>query len=497
MTGEYMSIFAKHLATLKEGQMTALPLGAVAVESLDEQRARRNHELATGADLGLESQIDAAMPVGPGTTDEKLVTGDHGEDASITHKPGGDVHVDADFVTTKHVAEEDTDGDDDGIFEPMDDDDDDTLDVFIKDGDELEALEATMMQVARSAIAIESFGINPSALGVLQAVGLLEGTALQSMALEGFTFDSPKGDETAMALEALATQMNETEGKWSAKIVSVVHGAADKVMGVLKPMFDKIGAMSSKLASAGWDKAKAAGRTMKAHPLATVAAALTAAALAAGVVIYVTQGFPAPNCKMPDMKKFMEGLAGHINKLESPLGKVTATVNAAGTRIATTFTRSAAAMQSGTSTALGWTQAGVKVITGKASAAMSATSKAWTAAATRLPQLFDAAKKAPGQAKAAASKAGAFGAKVSGHVVTDALMQSAKFGSRMMDGDAAGATAAYIGYIGYVMVIGAIITKLVSIVKFFIIGAFKMVMAAFRSVASAVGGSSAAEPAAA
>jgi hypothetical protein len=158
---------------------------------------------------------------------------------------------------------------------------DDALDTDLEDAQEPAALE-TLLGSMQSVI---SFGLTRSAHAVMLSADLLSGTALGAIATESLS-RKPNDDETDLALESLGEKITETVKSWASKIVNFIHKSGEFVTNRLSSLWTKISASVKTLGEKAWDKTKATGRVIKAHPYKTVFAMLTAAAAIAGIVLY-------------------------------------------------------------------------------------------------------------------------------------------------------------------------------------------------------------------
>lgn len=253
------------------------------------------------------------------------------------------------------------------------------------DEQEIEELEQQMRQMVDASTAIEMFGVNPTAIAIMQTTGLLNGTALESIGLESFSVHSPSDDESKMALESLGEKIKEKSAQWSAKILSVVKNAGSKILGVLKPLWDKIQSVVTKLGSVAWDATKTAGRAIKAHPYKTIAAVVASIAVVAGVVAFAGGNFPAMGVKMPAFESFGAKLVEMIKKIKNPFTKVNATFVGGKLKVGFEAIKgtSATVVNTVTAKAAGWSQTVVKVVGGQASRAYATTKDAFGALVAR------------------------------------------------------------------------------------------------------------------
>ena len=471
-----MSMFAKHAsgiaarAQVATESLEATPVTqetvsdkdplAVVDDAFAEQRSLRNQE------HGLES-ITPPMPVDgmdddqtvPGTkSDVELPEGEHGEDADVK-TPADGVEVDADDSDVSMTSE--MDEEDEEMSDPELDDVEDSE-------DELVMLENQMRMMVDSAIAIEQFGINPTAMAVMQTTGLLDGTALSSLGLESVNFASGKDAESQLALEALGDKMKETSAKWSAKIMHVVKSSGEMLMKVLNPLWDKISMVTSKLVSGVWDKTKAASSYVKAHPYKTIAAIIAAVSAVAAIVAYVASGAPASGAKMDVMMSFVNRTREQIGKIKLPGGDIIAKVSENGMKLSLEMkTHAGAAINTAKAVvdkvsveALGWSQIAVKAIGGQLNRAWDVTKHSWTALGTRSTKLVGNLAE-NGFAKTLGTSA---------MVATAGVLAYAKV------------KASLVGLATYYGTLINVILNLVKLTRWVVVGGFRMILNTFKAL---------------
>lgn len=299
----------------------------------------------------------------------------------VDGKPVVDIKDSNDVDFTSEGGEIDGDGEGDIVFsseeeaaaaeeaEAEDAADAETVDTALEalDGEiaGIEALESEMSQLSGAAIAIESFGINPTAMAIMQTTGLLDGTALESLGLESIGFHGSREAESEMALEALTDKIKDKAAAWSAKILSVANAAGSKVMSVLEPLWNKLSGAAGALTGAVWDKAAAAGKVVKAHPYKTIAAVIASIAAVAGIVAFVGTGLPAYGVKGPAFKSFLNSLKAKIDGINFPFASIKAAVAENGAKIAVSIQSAAANAKAVAIGKLGWTQTAVKASQGQ------------------------------------------------------------------------------------------------------------------------------------
>ena len=252
-------------------------------------------------------------------------------------------------------------------------DEGDLLDGVNNDDAELEELEEQMRQLVDTRMAIEQFGMSPGMLRMGQITGLLCGTALEHMDVDVLGLEAWGPDDKAFALESLGDKISDTAGRWAAKILSVAKSFGTKVMGVLTPLWNKLATVLKAAGSKVWDKTKDAGRTIKAHPVATVLAVLGAIAAVAGILAFVGASCPSVGAKMPAIQSFNAKLSAMIKGIKWPFGKFDTSVVSNKVKLVYTAASSkVSGAYSATVAKLGWTQTAVHAVSGKASAAWNA-----------------------------------------------------------------------------------------------------------------------------
>ena len=297
-------------------------------------------------------------------------------EAPVVEEPVVIEEVPAVEVPVEPVAEEpvvvDDEGDDD-----LDEDEEvaevSPEDEVAADEADIENLEAELNLIAQSAFAIESYGVNPTAIHIMRSYGLLEGTSISSLGLEAFGYEAPDHPESQMALEALGEKMKEKAAQWSAKIVSASKNIGEKAMGVLTGLWDKITASSTKLASAAWDKAKEAGKVVKAHPYKTILAVILAIGAAAAAVVFGAQYLPALSSKQAAVTKFTSDMVAKINGINWPFGSIKASVAEGGAKFAVQIKNAGSTAKAVALNKLDWTATMVKSAQGQIGRAWTTT----------------------------------------------------------------------------------------------------------------------------
>jgi ElaB/YqjD/DUF883 family membrane-anchored ribosome-binding protein len=380
-----MSIFSQFKAVTEEAATESLDAAAV-------QEATQEAGAAGEASADPLQNIDPAFAQerqqaelnqeGSGSTegevtktDVELPEGTHGEPAKITGDT--DVKVDADTTDVKfdNIADEDdvVDGDD--------------LDKVVDADDaEISMLMQEVGQLNQVGEALETYGMAPSTVAVMQISGLLSGTALESLGLESVQMSRGSDPECQMAIEALGEKIKEKSAAVAAKILHVAKSGAEKVLSLLTPLYNGVTGLVKKLTGAAWDAAKASGNRIKAHPYQTIAAVVAAMGVVAGIVM-VAGGAPAMTDNITVLRNYVGKIAADIGKIKWPFGKLSAKVNPDTLRL--TFDPSTGAktfMYSGeaqTAAKLGWTQNAVKAIEGQLGRAWSMITKGMGALTAR------------------------------------------------------------------------------------------------------------------
>lgn len=325
------------------------------------------------------------------------------------------------------------------------------IDEVGADAAEIEDLETEMQMLTQSMIAIETYGVNPTAISILKTTGLLNGTAIESLGLEAFGYEAGNHPESQMALEALGEKVKEKAAQWSAKILAVATTVGTKVMSALEAIWDKTKSATARITSAAWDKAKAAGKVVKAHPYKTIIGVISAIAAVAGVCVFGGQYLPALSAPGQAVTKFTTAMVAKINAIKWPFGSITAKVAEGGAKFVTTVETGATAAKGVAIESLDWTASMVKAAGGQIGRAWNATKTGVTAFGTRATKVGNSVKttmasaakftedavgsttllvraksaKAMGSAKAGAAVAGVYGM-VAVNAITSAAMSLVK-----------------------------------------------------------------------
>jgi hypothetical protein len=398
---------------------------------------------------------------------------------------------DASLTDTTATQEVIGQAEDDVVVPPNDDDVVDDGDSDVVDGDDddvnrmeqellaIEQLGLDMDQLAGAAIAVESFGINPTAMGVMQAVGLLDSTALSSIALESVSFVDGEHAESQLALEALGEKIKEKAGAWSAKILNFTKDIGSKALDVITGLWDKVSGLATKLGAAAWDKTKAGAAVVKAHPYKTLAAVAAAIAVVGGIVVFVAGGAPAVGAKVDVVKNFLKTIVEHVKKINFPGAKITAALNEAGTKISVTATKAGGAVKAASLDALGWSQTAAKSIQSQLGRVIGQVKTGWAAVGAKATKL--------GTAVVSGSETVANGVlttAVGASAMGDAVGKSAalKLGASARVAKFAGSVNGSMVGAGYFAYLGGLLVALYHLVKLVVVGGLRMVAATLRAI---------------
>jgi ElaB/YqjD/DUF883 family membrane-anchored ribosome-binding protein len=442
------------------------------IDTDDNRYDAQRQELNQATDAALTSELDAPAKVDgedddmsvDGTkteTDAEVAEGDFGREVEITDTKDG-VHADADDSEVKFTNEIDQESRDV----------DAELDMIEQESFGIESLVNEISMLAGAQDAIAAHGFNPTAAAIMQTTGLLSGTSLDTIALESINFTNGESDESKMALETLGDKIKEKGAQWAAKIVSVAKNTGDKIMGVLTPLYTKITGLISSAASASWDGAKAAGRTVKAHPYKTAAAVVAAVVAVAGVVAFAS-GAPAAGAKVDVLRKFSNDLLGKVRGVKWPFGSFGGKVADDGV-LRLTFDPNAASrefLHSGPVDKLGWTQTTVKVLGAQLTKAFDMIKHAWSAFGARAAKIASSSADAikTGAAAALDTKAGK-AATVAGGVA-------------LLSAHVRGTAEAWISAIsGYVRGFVAQTMAMFQITRWVVVTGFRMIQATLNAI---------------
>lgn len=480
-----MSLFSQHLAESKrlrdagaaaptaeapiEQKLEAAAgegdAGAIeATNEFTEQRERRAKEQGNALEsLTAEAPVDGAdddQTIPATETDVEVPTGDFGKEVVVE-----DDLVDAD---DSEVFDEDGAA----VMEQE-------LNMIEQEAGKIGQLYTEMTQLLDAGVAVESFGFNPTAAAIMQSTGLLAGTALESLGLESISVSAGADAESEMALEALGEKMKERAAQWGAKIISVVKNSGEKVLGVLEPLFTKIGGLASKLTEKAWDKAKTAGAVARAHPYKTIAAVIASIAAVAGIVAFVASGAPAPGAKIDVLKSMLVAVKDRIAGIKFPGGKITATLSAAGDRIVLGFEKASGVAKEAALTALGWSQPAVKAISGQLDRAWAAVKTSWGALGKRTTSIANSVINTAGEVVMGGVATGTMAAQVAGGTAAKVLPagKASGFVAKMV-----GSQVGFAAGGAYIMSIVGIVASMFRLTRFVVIGGFRMIAATLRAL---------------
>lgn len=173
--------------------------------------------------------------------------------------------------------------------------------------------------LSSSVTVIENFGVTKSSFLVMKTLGLLSSTGLESFAFN----DNQELPSEEVVLESLTDKIKETGAKWGAKILSVITGFGEKVMGLLTPIWNKMESYFKSISNTAIEKANELKDTIKAHPygtLITVAGAIVAVAAVAAVI---AAGMPGAYANESALSSFIYKVRDTVSKIKMPFTKIT------------------------------------------------------------------------------------------------------------------------------------------------------------------------------
>ena len=370
-------------------------------------------------------------------------------------------------------------------------DEGDLLDGVNNDDAELEELEEQMRQLVDTRMAIEQFGMSPGMLRMGQITGLLCGTALEHMDVDVLGLEAWGPDDKAFALESLGDKISDTASRWGAKILSVAKSFGTKVMGVLTPLWNKLATVLKAAGSKVWDKTKDAGRTIKAHPVATVLAVLGAIAAVAGILAFVGASCPSVGAKMPAIQSFNAKLSAMIKGIKWPFGKFDTSVVSNKVKLVYTAASSkVSGAYSATVAKLGWTQTAVHAVSGKVSAAWNAVKGGIGHCSERVTKIAGSATSSIGGHFTKAANATKTGlATGAGRVIDGATRIAEKTYNSVSNAVTSGGSSASAGHFAGLMIVygcavGAV-TVALKLIMAVVVGGFNLIVGTVRKLIGA------------
>jgi ElaB/YqjD/DUF883 family membrane-anchored ribosome-binding protein len=183
---------------------------------------------------------------------------------------------------------------------------------------EIEDLETSIYQLTRCSQIISGTGLNSTTLGILQAHNLLNGTSLETIALEDLRVNTL----SSVAIEALKDQANEKAASWSAKIVAFFTNAAEKATSIFKTTLDKINTTFKVISEKSEQIFDSSVAYAKAHPYKTVLSVLAAAVLVLGVIKFAGTSAPGVGSTGAQMRSYTDKIRTMIKGIKLPFGKV-------------------------------------------------------------------------------------------------------------------------------------------------------------------------------
>lgn len=407
----------------------------------------------------------------------------------------------AEVDTTDVIIDTDTGEvvDEEELEEGPDEDDEETeeereLDQIISEEYAIESLNTEVSQLMQTMNVIDLHGVTPSTIGVMQITGLLSSTALETIALESFK-DSTKA-EADLALESLGEKVKEKSAAMSAKVLKVFQSTGERISSVIKPLWDKVDALAKKVGTKTWNAAQYAGKTVKAHPYATVVAVITAIAAVAGIILFSGKSMPAAGAKPEALTAFNKRVSDMISGIKWPFGKVSASVD--GGKLKTVVEGVAGGAPTEAIDKLKWNQAAIKSVTGQLDRALTAIK----GAGDHLGNRGSAIAKSVGDF--ATTTGNTFKVYTDDFVnrtekLSEEIDNSTRFKDLadkdmpyLSDAKIFGKAGGLVAYVTYISLIGVAIYKLI---KFIVVGGIKLIIRTFRALGSLVSGSAPAEEA--
>lgn len=468
-----MTMFAQHIFAAKQQravqdtmiQSTDEDKDPMANVPEDSELNQQSEQHVAESEVTL-TQVEQAAPeqaADATDTDVKLPEGEFG-DAPEKTGPADDVVVNAD---DSEVMEDDEAGME-SMFASID-----------ANEQEIELLDTEMRMLTDSALAIEQFGFNPTTAAIMQTTGLLNGTALESLGLESITVSAGDSAESQLALESVLGKIAEKTTQWAAKILHVAKMSGEGVISVLTPLWKKISGMVSAIGEKAWDKTKAAGAVVAAHPYATIASVIASAAAVAGLVAFVASGAPAPGAKLDVFKSFVNTVRDHLGRIKFPGGKLVAKISESGTKIMVVFEKSKDVVKGAALSSLGWSQTAVKAMSGQLNRAWDALQQSWTALGTRSMKLVRGAGDLTKEVFVGAEFVGVAGG-VAGKELASKVVGTSKAGRAVST--VAGYAASRIVTSAYFGAIISLIGLMFRITKYVVVGGFRMIASTLKAI---------------
>lgn len=192
---------------------------------------------------------------------------------------------------------------------------------------ELKGLSSEISTLDTFKTAMESHGLNAGMLAVFPTDLIKSTTALVSASESiGPSVLTPTDATTVAAIEGVVDTIKEKLKSWGAKVVNVVKRICIKLHAVIKRSLKKLSELGSKVVSLGADAFEKTKETVKAHPYASVAAAVGAIVIIGGLVLtFWGPGIPATAAAATKMAQNFAGA------LKSKTGFVDYKVAADGT----------------------------------------------------------------------------------------------------------------------------------------------------------------------
>lgn len=223
-----------------------------------------------------------------------------------------------------------------------------------EDFEDIREIEKEVSQLVGAFSAIESFGINPTAVSILKTSGLLSEASKNAIALESMGFHTSQEPESQMALESLLDTIKEKMASWSSKILSMIKDTGSKLMKTISGLWDRLKELTKTVKEKAFDKIEKSKNIVKAHPARTIAAVATAALTVVTILTFTARGLPTPS-KAKELPEFLTKVSEKINKIQWPFGKIASKISN-NKRLTVSIVGATGAVTAATIAKLGWTK---------------------------------------------------------------------------------------------------------------------------------------------
>lgn len=206
---------------------------------------------------------------------------------------------------------------------------------------EAEDLETELLALVDVTQTLSTYGVNRTALSLMQTTGLLSGTSLMAIAVESLQ-DDDKALEASHVTTSLKDKITSKAKEWSAKILSFFTDKGSIIFTQIHKLWDKLKAKIHTTKDVIDQKLKEGKDYAKVHPYRTIVTALTACASVLGIMAFTTRMLPAFK-NVAQASGFTKRFMSMVDTIKWPFGPVKTSLVNGGKKVGLTIAGVAAA----------------------------------------------------------------------------------------------------------------------------------------------------------